>query len=121
MKITEILEGMDDSWTNNNETITLKDILQLTNNIPVKQYDTEKLAPIVLKWDGNPEEISKIERSNLKYPILVMVDDKENIKWILDGNHRAQKALRNKMPTISAKLIKPSDLTDKARRILQHQ
>ena len=109
---------MDDSWTNNDETITLQDILRLTDSVPVKQYDTKKLASTVLNWDGNSDEIKKIEQSNLKYPILIIVDDNENIKWILDGNHRAQKALRNNMPTVSAKLIKLTDLDDKARRVL---
>ena len=113
-----VKEDMDDSWTNNDETITLQDILQLTASIPVKKYNTKKLASKVLSWDGNPAEIKKIEQSNLKYPILIMVDDNEKIKWILDGNHRAQKALKNNMPTVSAKLIKLADLDDKARRIL---
>jgi hypothetical protein len=114
----EVDEGVDDSWNNNGETITLQDILQLTNSIPVKQYATKKLASIVLDWDNNPDEIDKIEQSNLDYPILIMVDDNEKIKWILDGNHRAQKAIKNSLPTISAKLIKLADLDDKARRIL---
>ena len=109
---------MDDSWSNNDETITLQDILRLTNAIPIKKYDTKKLATVVLDWNGNSDEINKIEQSNLDYPILIMVDDNENIKWILDGNHRAQKALRNNMPTVKAKLIKLADLDDKARRIL---
>lgn len=110
--------GVDDSWSNDNETITLQDILKLTASVPVTKYATKKLASVVLNWDDNPDEIKKIEQSNLDYPILIMVDDNNNIKWILDGNHRAQKALRNNLPTINAKLIKLSDLDDKARRIL---
>lgn len=121
MKLAEIIEGLDDKWSNDTETITLQDILNLTKNVPVRDFPTKKLAPIVLNWDDNPDEISKIERSNLEYPILIMVDDNEKIKWILDGNHRAQKALKNKLPTIKAKLIKPSNLTNKARRILLHE
>ena len=47
-----------------------------------------------------------------------MVDEQDDIQWILDGNHRTQKALRSKSDTIPAKLIKPSNLNYKAKKIL---
>ena len=47
-----------------------------------------------------------------------MVDEEGKIQWILDGNHRAQKALQSKSKTIPAKLIKPSNLDAKAKKIL---
>jgi hypothetical protein len=117
MKLCEVLEGLEDSWTSGNETVTLQDVLAMSSDVPVKKYNTRKLAPIVLNWDDNPDEIKKIEQSNLDYPILIVTDEKGNIQWILDGNHRAQKALKNNLPTIDAKLIKPSYLSNKARRI----
>ena len=113
--------GADTSWTGaDNETITLQDILELTKDIKIVNLPTEKLAPIVLNWDDNPEEIERISQVKIstQYPILVMVDEQNKIQWILDGNHRAQKALRAKAKTIPAKLIKPSNLNSKARKIL---
>jgi hypothetical protein len=113
--------GADTSWTDEEgNKITLQDILDLTKAIPQKDYPTEKLAKIVLNWDDNPEEIERINQVEVskQYPILIMVDENNNIQWILDGNHRAQKALRSKTETIPAKLIKPSDLNSKAKKIL---
>ena len=113
--------GADTSWTGaDNETITLQDILELTKDVKIVNLPTEKLAPIVLNWDDNPKEIERISQVKIstQYPILVMVDEQNKIQWILDGNHRAQKALRAKAKTIPAKLIKPSNLNSKARKIL---
>ena len=112
--------GADTSWEDEEgNKITLQDILDLTKNLPIKNFPTEKLAKIVLNWDDNPEEIERISQVTVsqQYPILIMVDESGKIQWILDGNHRAQKALRSKAKTIPAKLIKPSDLSPKAKKI----
>jgi hypothetical protein len=119
----EILDeqGGDTSWTDDEgNKITLQDILDMTKNVPQKDYPTEKLAKIVLNWDDNPEEVERIDQVEIskQYPILIMVDEGGKIQWILDGNHRAQKALRSKSKTIPAKLIKPSNLDAKAKKVL---
>ena len=114
-------KGGDTAWEDDEgNKITLQDILDMTKNVPQKDYPTEKLAKIVLNWDDNPEEVERIEQVEIskQYPILIMVDEGGKIKWILDGNHRAQKALRAKSKTIPAKLIKPSNLDDKAKKVL---
>jgi len=113
--------GADTAWEDDEgNKVTLQDILNLTKNIPQEDYPTEKLAKIVLNWDDNPEEIERINQVEVskQYPILIMVNEKGKIQWILDGNHRAQKALQSKLKTIPAKLIKPSNLDDKAKKIL---
>jgi len=113
--------GADTIWEDKEgNKITLQDILSLTKGIPIKQYPTEKLSNIVLKWDNNPEEIERIDQVEVseKYPILIMANEDGKIQWILDGNHRTQKALNSKSKTIPAKIIKPSMLSDKARKIL---
>ena len=113
--------GADTTWIDfEGSTLTLQNILDLTKDIPVKDYPTEKLANVVLKWDNNPQEIERIEQVEVskEYPILIMVNEEGNILWILDGNHRAQKALNSKSKTIPAKLIKPSNLDDNARKVL---
>ena len=113
--------GADTAWEDDKgNKVTLQDILDMTKNIPIKDYPTEKLAKIVLNWDDNPEEVERIKQVEIskQYPILIMIDASGKIQWILDGNHRAQKALRSKAKTIPAKLIKPSNLDDKAKRIL---
>ena len=89
-----IKEGLKDtSWTNlKDETVTLEQILELTRDIEVQAIETERLKKVVLNWEGNPEEIEKIEKSDLQYPVLILMNDDDTIKYILDGNHRIQKS-----------------------------
>ena len=113
--------GADTAWEDEEgNKVTLQDILDMTKNVPQKDYPTEKLVKIVLNWDDNPEEVERIEQVEIskQYPILIMVDEAGKIQWILDGNHRAQKALRSKAETIPAKLIKPSMLDAKSKKVL---
>jgi hypothetical protein len=112
-------QGEDTYWATDEGKITLQDILELTKDIKIINFPTQKLANIVLNWDNNPEEIERISQVEVssQYPILIMVDENGKILWILDGNHRAQKALISKSETIPAKLIKPSDLNPIAKKI----
>jgi hypothetical protein len=114
-------KGADTAWEDEEgNKVTLQDILDMTKKVPQKDYPTEKLAKVVLNWDDNPEEVERIDQVEIskQYPILIMVDEAGKIQWILDGNHRAQKALRSKAETIPAKLIKPSMLDAKAKKVL---
>jgi hypothetical protein len=112
-------QGADTSWSKDEDKITLQDILELTKDIKITNFPTKELAKIVLNWDNNPEEIERISQVEIssQYPILIMVDENDTIQWILDGNHRAQKALRSNSETIPAKLIKPSNLNPKSKKI----
>jgi len=113
-------EGLDDtSWTGHNEeTVTLRQILDFTKDIKVQELETEKLKKIVLGWDGNTEEIEKIEKSDIRYPVLILINDDYTIKYILDGNHRIQKSIKHNLPTVKSKLIKFSDLPEWVQNIL---
>ena len=92
VQVEQILPGRDDKGNK----VTLQDILDMTKNIPQKDYPTEKLAKIVLNWDDNPEEVERIEQVEVskQYPILIMVDEAGEIQWILDGNHRGTKSTK---------------------------
>jgi len=116
----QITEGLEDtSWTNSdNETVTLVQMLELTKDIKTQQIDTESLKSIVLNWDGNPKENDKIEKSDIQYPVLILVNDDNSFKYILDGNHRIQKSIKNNLPTVKAKLIQFSKLPDYIKKIL---
>jgi len=112
--------GAETSWSDGTEKITLQDILELTKHI--KQINLpidDNLKSKLLHWDGNPEEIERINQVTVskQFPILVMLDGQGQIDWILDGNHRLHKAIKSQAKTIPAKLIKPSDLDDKAKRV----
>jgi len=112
--------GTETSWSDGTEKITLQDILELTKHI--KQINlpiNDNLKSKLIHWEGNPEEIERINQVTVstQFPILIIVDEQGQIKSILDGNHRLHKAIQSQAKTIPAKLIKPSDLSDKAKRI----
>ena len=117
-----ITEGLHDtSWTDDDgDRITLLDLLDATQDIPVQKLSVEELKPYLLTWDGDEEEIKKIEKADLNYPILVFVNDEGGIISIIDGHHRAQKAVRKGLETIKGKLILISSLPNKIKKIFRH-
>lgn len=114
-----IQEGLHDTfWQDEDgDKVTLVELLKVTEDIPVKNVSVKKLKPKLLTWDGDKEEVAKIEKSDLKYPILILVDDDKKFISIIDGHHRAQKAVRHDMETIKAKLIPLNSLPKKFRKI----
>ena len=113
MKITEnelrrlikrvLVESLDGtSWqSEEGSKITLRDVLDYfqSNNIMPKTFNTEKLF---YKISGNKEVLNivkkggeeserRVKNASLEYPIIIVMRDRE-IKYVLDGNHRLQKA-----------------------------
>ena len=117
-ELEKYVEGIDDSWTNNDKTVTLQQLLDVTKHIPITDVNTNELADIVLNWEGNSEEIENIENSDLQYPVLVIVNDDNSLKYILDGNHRVQKSIKHNLPTVKTKLIKFSELPQDFQNVL---
>jgi hypothetical protein len=117
-----ITEGLHDtSWENDKgDKITLMDLLSATEDIPVKKVSVKELIPHLLSWDGDEEEIKKIEKADLKYPILIFVDDDRKFISIIDGHHRAQKAVRHGFKTIKAKEIPINQLPKKIKKVFGH-
>jgi hypothetical protein len=115
-------EGLHDtSWQNEEgDKITLLDLLNVTNNIPVTNIPVDKLKHMLLTWDGDNSEIEKIEMANLDYPILIFVNNEGHILSIVDGHHRAQKAVKQGLETIKCKLIPINSLPNNVRRIFKH-
>lgn len=63
------------------------------------------------EWEENREsQLEIVEWADLRYAIVCSVNDKGKITGILDGNHRAYKAYKQKKKTIKAYLIPESDL-----------
>ena len=117
-----IKEGLHDtSWDNGEgDKITLMDLLNATEGIPVRNISVEELKPHLLSWDGDEEEVKKIESSDLQYPILIFVDDDGGFLSLIDGHHRAQKAARRGLETIKAKVIPINSLPKDIRRVFKH-
>jgi hypothetical protein len=115
-------EGLyDTSWENEEgNKITLMDLLNATEDIPVENISVEALKPHLLTWDGDEDEIKKIESSDLQYPILIFVDNGGEFISIIDGHHRAQKAVRKGLETIKAKVIPINSLPKDIRKVFGH-
>jgi hypothetical protein len=121
-KKEEMTEGLHDtSWENDEgDKITLVDLLDATEDIPVKNIPVKKIKSKLLTWDDDDKEVAKIEKANLKYPILIFVDDNNKFISIIDGHHRAQKAVRHKLKTIKAKIIPINSLPKNVRKVFSH-
>ena len=117
-----LYEGLHDtSWENDEgDKITLMDLLKVTEEIPVKKISVKKLKPHLLSWDGDEKENKKINRADLKYPILIFVNDKGKFITIIDGHHRTQKAIRQGLEKIKAKLIPINSLPKKIRKVFKN-
>jgi hypothetical protein len=117
-----INEGLHDtSWENDEgDKITLIDLLNATEDIPVRKISVEELKPHLLSWDGDEDEVKKIEKADLQYPILIFVNDDGEFITIIDGHHRAQKAVRRGLETIKAKVIPINSLPKDMRRVFKH-
>lgn len=115
-------EGLHDtSWQNDEgDKITLVDLLDATEDIPVKNVLVNKLKSKLLTWNGDDNEIAKIEKADLEYPILIFVDDDGKFISIIDGHHRAQKAVKHKLKTIKAKLIPINSLPKDIKKVFNH-
>jgi hypothetical protein len=118
----EQTEGLHDtSWENDKgDKITLMDLLNATKDIPVEKISVEELKPYLLTWDGDEDEVKKIESADLQYPILIFVDNDGEFISIIDGHHRAQKAVRKGLETIKAKIIPINSLPKDIRKVFSH-
>jgi hypothetical protein len=63
------------------------------------------------KWSD--EFVERCQNTSLKYPILVVIDDKKRM-WIADGNHRYGKAVMQGDEMIQAYVVRERDLPEKA-------
>jgi hypothetical protein len=124
-RIKEVMglnEGLHDtSWQNEEgDKITLMDLLNATDHIPVKHISVEKLKHMLLTWDHDNSEIQKIDMADLQYPILIFVNNEGSILSIVDGHHRAQKAVRQGLGTIKCKLIPINSLPENIGKVFKH-
>ena len=91
-----------------------------TENIPVQNVPIKWIKDHLLSWEGNDEEIKKIEKADLQYPILIFVNDDGEFISIIDGHHRAQKAVRKGLDKIKGKIIPINSLPKNIRKVFSH-
>ena len=98
--------GMDTYWQDGDTKVTINDVIKHLDSIkaPVKEVSIEKIKPIIIKQDYEGAAKERVQRADLKYPLIVAVS-KGKYKSILDGNHRAFKALANNINTIKVREV----------------
>ena len=92
--------------------VTISQLLNFAKDIPTTEIDTESLRSISLHSDKTDSEtLANIQKANLDYPILI-IRKKDGKYKVIDGHHRLQKAINNKIPKIKTKIINIDSLPE---------
>ena len=97
--ITE--DWRDTSWENDDEKVTIGDVLDYLEDAVV-DIDVLELSQQLPSLPTQGAE--RIAAANLEFPIIV-VKSGGQYKYVLDGNHRLQKAINQKAESIKAKIL----------------
>ena len=90
------------SWTfENDKTLSILEVLDFSDNFPVLVLPIEEIIQIRTVSMLDPE---RIKHADLACPILII--EEGDRRWILDGNHRLQKAINKGYDSIKAKIIR---------------
>jgi hypothetical protein len=113
-------EGLEDtSWAKDDKKkITLQQLLDAIKDYPIVQAPIEKIEKIIIKKNSGGIESNRLSAADVKYPIIIIVDDNENYRYILDGNHRANKAIDAGLKSIPAKLVNIKKLPQEFQDVL---
>jgi hypothetical protein len=87
-------EGMDTYWQDGDQKVTIKEVIDYLDSIdaPVKEVSVSKIKPVIIDQDYKGKNNERVQKANLKYPLIIVVS-RGKYKSILDGNHRAFKAI----------------------------
>ena len=97
--ITE--DWRDTSWENDDEKVTIGDVLDYLEDAVV-DIDVLELSQQLPSLPTQGAE--RIAAANLEFPIIV-VKSGGQYRYVLDGNHRLQKAINQKAESIKAKIL----------------
>ena len=89
-------------WTlEDGTTIDIKEVLYRCRDYPVVDLlleDIERIRTVEII------DQERVDNASLLYPILIV--EEESRRYILDGNHRLQKAINENKSTIKAKILR---------------
>ena len=99
--------GMDTDWRNEkgDKKITLQQVIKWLddNNIKTEEINMSLIKPIIINADYENRK-KRVKGVNLKHPIIV-VKKNGKFKSIIDGNHRAFKAMTTDQKKIKTRVI----------------
>jgi uncharacterized ParB-like nuclease family protein len=91
----------DTSWENNDDKVTIEDVLNYLEDAVV-DIDVLELSQQLPSLPTQGAE--RVAAANLEFPIIV-VKSGGQYRYVLDGNHRLQKAINQKAESIKAKIL----------------
>ena len=91
----------DTSWENDEDKVTLGEIDDFLGDktVDINVLELSKQIP-ALPTRGE----ERVAAASLDFPIIVVKKDGQ-FKYVLDGNHRLQKAINQEVETIKAKIL----------------
>ena len=99
--INENKSWRDTSWETDKEKVTLGEIDDFLGNktVDLNVLDlSNQIPPLPTRGE------ERVKAASLEFPIIVVRKGGE-FKYVLDGNHRLQKAINQKVETIKAKIL----------------
>ena len=91
----------DTSWENDEDKVTLGEIDDFLGDETI-EIDVLELSKQIPALPTRGEE--RVTAASLDFPIIVVKKDGQ-FKYVLDGNHRLQKAINQEVETIKAKIL----------------
>ena len=91
----------DTSWENDEDKVTLGEIDDFLGDKTV-DINVLELSRQIPALPTRGEE--RVAAASLDFPIIVVKKDGQ-FKYVLDGNHRLQKAINQEVETIKAKIL----------------
>ena len=115
-----IKESLDTTtWeAKNGQKITLPQLLNAIKDYPTHNIPINQIEKIIIRKTSGGIETNRLNAADTKYPIIIVTDDNNNLKYVLDGNHRANKAIDAGLKTIPAKLVNIKKLPQEFQDVL---
>jgi len=109
----------DTSWEDDDGKITIEDVLDYIGDNLVDIPISYLKKVLKTQLDKVTKEDDRIMRADLQYPIIVVKKD-GYISYVLDGNHRLQKAIIIGVKYIKAKVLDMNnpDTPEEFKRLL---
>lgn len=97
------------SWDNEEgEKVTIDEILEYLEQQPATELNVQELLAQLPPLPKREPE--RVKNANLEHPIIVIKREGQ-IRWVLDGNHRLQRATDENRENIKAKILDLDDPT----------
>ena len=105
--------GIGDDDENFHVEFSIKDLIKKAQKYPAKPVPISILLPFLKnREEDHSQTQARADNAELKYPIIVIANDKGKIFAIADGTHRVQKADELGMKEIQSHIIPKNDMAE---------